>query len=157
MKFSKHYQNAYVTHDIEKAITLLQNRYGVEGLAAGDLELDVVTERGAEKMAMRLGILWIDNLQIEVIQPVSGCIKHYTDSLPANKDDSSLRLNHIAMRRDNLEQMQEEINNLGLPVLFKGDLNGLHFVYVDARNELGHILEYVHTSPEIWTMLGWPS
>ena len=61
------------------------------------------------------------------------------------------------MRRDDADAMQAEVDSLKLPILMEGNLNGLRFVYVDARKELGHLLEYVWTTPEFWELLGWPS
>lgn len=156
MRFSNHYQNAYVTHDIDKAIALLEMRYGIKGLAPGDLELDVITPNGESKLCMRMAFCWIDNMQFELIQPQSGCVGHYLDSLPSDSNDFSPRFNHVAMRRDDLEAMRAEVKAINLPVLFEGNLNGLSFIYLDARKDLGHLLEYVWTTPEIWNLLGWP-
>ncbi|MVF11581.1 hypothetical protein FT643_05425 [Ketobacter sp. MCCC 1A13808] len=157
MKLSNHYQNAYVTHDIEKAISMLEIKYGFEGISPGEIELDVVTPSGNRKLHMQLAFCWIDSMQFELIQPISGCVEHYLSSLPSDETDFSLRFNHVAMRRDDMDAMRNEIKELDLPVLFEGNLNGLCFIYVDARKSLGHILEYVCTTPEIWNLLGWPA
>ena len=157
MHLQNHYQNAYVTHDIDKAIGLMETRYGVQGLVPVDLELDVVTPSGGQKLCMRLAYAWAGRTQVELIQPQSGCIQHYVDSLPRDKTDHRPCFNHVAMRRDDLDAMQAEIASLKLPILMDGTLDGLRFLYVDARKELGHILEYVWTTPEFWRFLGWPS
>ena len=87
---------------------------------------------------MRLAFAWVDRMQVELIQPRSGCVGHYFDSLPKDETDVLPRFNHIAMRRDDLDAMRVEISELNLPILFEGSLYGLTFVYVDARPELGH-------------------
>jgi hypothetical protein len=156
MYFLNHYQNAYVTRDIDKGISFMETRYGVHGLAPIDLELDVVTPQGRDKVVMRLAVAWVGKLNVELIQPVSGCIDHYVDSLPVDNDDFSPRFNHIAMRRDDFDAMRSEITCLNLPILFEGSFDGLRYIYVDARKELGHLLEYVWATPEVWDFLGWP-
>ena len=156
MYFLNHYQNAYVTHDIDKAIALMEQRFGVSGLAPIEVELDLITPRGPDKLAMKLALTWVGNLNVELIQPISGLIGHYVDSLPQDKEDSSPCFNHIAMRRDDIGAMRQEINSIGLPVLFEGSFDGLTYIYVDARPEIGHLLEYVWATPEVWDFLNWP-
>ena len=63
---------------------------------------------------------------------------------------------HIAVRRDDLDAMRAEIDRLGVPVAFEGEVPGLVFIYLDARESLGHCLEYVWASPEGGEMIGWP-
>jgi hypothetical protein len=156
MIFKSHYQNAYVTRDLDKAIAFMEQRYGVQSLFPIDLELDVIAPGGAEKLCMRMAFAWIGNLQLELIQPQSGCVQHYVDSLPESEADFSPRFNHVALRRDDLDAMRAEIDSLKLPILFEGRLDGLVYIYVDAREELGHILEYVWATPDAWDMIGWP-
>jgi len=52
--------------------------------------------------------------------------------------------------------MRAEIAELGLPLAFEGEVPGLVFIYLDARESLGHYLEYVWASAEGWDMIGWP-
>jgi hypothetical protein len=52
--------------------------------------------------------------------------------------------------------MRAEIATLGLPFAFEGDAPGLIFIYLDARESLGHYLEYMYATPEAWAMVGWP-
>ena len=157
MRFHNHFQNAYVTHDLEKAIELMEKRYGVRGLVPVDLEIDIGTPAGPNKLVMRLAYAWTGRTQVELIQPQSGWIQHYVDSLPKDKTDHRPQFNHVAMRRDDPDAMLSEIDSLNLPIVMDGSVDGLRFIYVDARRELGHILEYVWTSAEFWTFLGWPS
>lgn len=157
MYLQNHFQNAYVTHDLDKAIALMETRYGVQGLFPVDLELDVLTPAGEKKLCMRLAYAWAGRTQVELIQPQSGWVQHYVDSLPQDKTDHRPHFNHVAMRRDDPDAMRSEIERLKLPIVMEGNLNGLLFIYVDARKDLGHLLEYVWTTPEFWQVLGWPS
>jgi hypothetical protein len=157
MYLRDHFQNAYVTRDINKAIALFEKHYKVHGFVPVELELDVTTPTGSDKLHMWLAYAWVGRTQVELIQPLSGCVQHYVDSLPDEKGDFRPAFNHIAMRRDDQDAMLAEIESLNLPVLLDGTLEGLRFIYVDARAELGHILEYVWTIPQMWEILGWPS
>jgi hypothetical protein len=158
MIFWSHYQNAYVTRDLDRALALIDQRYGVREFVQADVELDLKTPSGAQKMGMRLAYAWVGRMQVELIQPQSGCIQHYVDSLPEDPADYSPRFNHIALRRDDRDEMRSEIASLNLPILFEGGFEGgLCFMYVDARKDLGHLLEYVWATTEMWQMLGWPS
>jgi hypothetical protein len=157
MYLRNHYQNAYVTRDLDQAISLLEARYGLNGFFPIDLTQDVVTPGGKAKLNMRLAYAWIGKMQIELIQPVSGCVDHYVDSLPPGQADHSPRFNHVALRRDTWEELKSEVEALKLPVLVEGSLPGLRFIYLDARQDLGHLLEYVWATPEMWQRLGWPA
>ncbi len=52
--------------------------------------------------------------------------------------------------------MRAEIEALGLPLTFEGEVPGLVFIYLDARQTLGHYFEYVWATAEGWEMQGWP-
>jgi hypothetical protein len=60
------------------------------------------------------------------------------------------------MRRDDEAAMRAEIAKLGLPLAFEGAVPGLVFIYLDARESLGHFFEYIWATPEGWEMQGWP-
>lgn len=156
MLFRNQFQQAYVTHDIEQAIDLLEHRYGITGLTPIDLDIDVSTPKGADKLTMKLAFAWVGRNQVELIQPISGCIQHYVDSLPEDVRDFRPQFNHIAMRCDDILSVLKEAERLKLPVLLEGNTETLRFLYIDARQDTGHILEYVWSSPDIWDILGWP-
>jgi catechol 2,3-dioxygenase-like lactoylglutathione lyase family enzyme len=105
---------------------------------------------------VRVALGWSGGLNIELIQPVAGHLDHYLPFLPADKGDPVPRFHHIAVRRDDLDAMRDEMDRLGLPLAFESDVPGMVFVYLDARESLGHYFEYVWATPEGWDMIGWP-
>ena len=151
-----HYQNAYVTHDIDKARDLLSERYGLEDWINFEMELPVRTPGGERQLGVKVGCAWAGSLQIELIEPVSGAVEPYLPYLPADESDFTPRFHHISLRRDNYDDMQAEIARLGLPFVCEGGIPDLLYTYVDGRGTFGHYVEFVWASEAGWKMIGWP-
>lgn len=157
MSLNGHYQNAYVTHDLDRAVELVGPSFGVSEFTMFDIEMTARTPEGEKLSQVRVGLGWAGMLQIELIQPVSGFIEPYLYALPADKADAVPRLHHVAVRRDSLDEMRREAAALGLPVAFESGGPGLDCLFVDARTRLGHYFEMVAATPDGWRMLGWPA
>jgi hypothetical protein len=152
-----HYQNAYVTHDFEHARAALDARYGKVEWIVFEPDMVLQTPDGERKASVKAGLAWYGGMQIELIQSTKGWSAQYDPMLPANRADPSPRFHHIAVRRKNEAEMRREIEELGLPLVFEGSVPGVMvFIYLDARETLGHYLEYVWATPEGWQMQGWP-
>jgi hypothetical protein len=157
-----HMQNAYVTHDVEKAIELVGNRYGIEKFDRFEPDMVVNTPLGQRPLCTRVASAWVGGLNLEFIQPVSGYVDPYLAMLPADRKDATPRFHHISLRRDDEPAMRAEIASLGLPLAFEGPvaikdkLPPLIFVYLDGRATLGHFVEFTWKSPEAWKLVGWP-
>lgn len=156
MHLRGHYQNAYVTHDLEAAMKLIDDRFGKLDWIMFEPDMILKTPHGDKAMANRVGLAWAGGLNLEIIQPVSGYIEDYAPFLPADRSDPTPRFHHTAVRRENEAEMRAEIEKLGLPLAFEGEVPGLLFIYLDARASLGHYFEYVCATPEMWTATGWP-
>jgi hypothetical protein len=147
----QHYQNGYITRDIGKAIAQFRGRAGVENIVSFEVPFEVTTPKGRGTAVSKLAFIWINNLQYELIQPVSGLVDIYSDALPA---DDSIRFHHICMRVPEWNDFRARVDQLGYPVVFEGGGDALKFLYLDARDFLGHYLEYVWMTPERWTQIG---
>ena len=147
----KHFQNGYITRDIEKAIARFQRLGGVDKVTSFEVPVEVTTPKGKGTAVSKLAFIWINNLQYELIQPVSGLVDVYSDELPA---DDSLKFHHICMRVDNWDEFRARVTEMGYPVVLEGGGDLLKFLYLDARELVGHYLEYVWMTPERWTQLG---
>jgi hypothetical protein len=156
MFMRNHYQNAYITHDIETAMELVTQRWGVKDYIRFEPDMVLKTPTGDRQVSVRVALGWCDNVQIELIQPVKGWTDPYAIVLGEDKSDPTPRFHHIAVRRDDEAEMREEIGRLGLPVVFEGSVPGLVFIYLDARESLGHFFEYVWADAEGWQGQGWP-
>jgi hypothetical protein len=157
-----HMQNAYVTHDLDRAVEMIGNRYGVEKFDRFEPDMIVRTPAGEQPMVNRVASFWAGMLNIEIIEPVSGAIEHYLTMMPADRKDYVPRFHHVSLRRDDEAAMRKEIAELGFPLAFEGPLSiksaipNIIFVYLDARETLGHYVEFTWKSPEGWKFVGWP-
>ncbi|MGE3691471.1 MAG: VOC family protein [Novosphingobium sp.] len=162
MFLTGHMQNAYVTHDLDKAMEIVGNRFGIEKFDRFDPDMTILTPKGIQPMANRVASYWAGGLNIEIIQPVSGYVDDYVAMLPADKTDAVPRFHHISLRRDDEAQMRDEIARLGLPLAFEGPVSikdaipSLVFIYLDGRESLGHYVEFTWKSLEAWEFVGWP-
>jgi len=157
-----HMQNAYVTHDLEKAMAIVSERFAIEHFDRFDPEMTVRTQNGIKPLVTRVASCWAGGLNIEIIEPAGGYVDHYMTMLPSDKSDAVPRFHHISLRRDDESEMRKEIQRLGLPLAFEGPLSikteipSLVFIYLDARQTLGHYVEFTWKSPEAWKYVGWP-
>jgi len=147
----KHYQNAYITRDIDKALDIFRTRFNVKEARSFEVTVDVHTPQGSGAATNKLAFIWIDNLQYELIQPVAGFVDVYKNDLPA---DDSLKFHHICMRGDDWDSFRSNVDKLSYPVVLEGGSDALKYVYLDARDTLGHYLEYVWMTDERWKQLG---
>lgn len=151
-----HYQNAYVTHDLDKAKDMLSERYGLTDYLGFEMEMPVRMPEGERTLGVKVACAWAGSLQIELIEPVSGAVEPYLPYLPADRNDATPRFHHISLRRDDYDAMQAEIARLGLPFVCEGGIPDLRYTYLDGRGTFGHYVEYVWASEAGWKMIGWP-
>ncbi len=147
----QHYQMAYITRDIEKAIATFRARAGVENVMRYEGPVEITTPKGKGTAVNKLAFIWVDGTQYELIQPVSGLGEIYSDELPA---DDSMKFHHICMRVDDWDSFRANVEKQGYPIAIEGGGDALKFLYLDARDFLGHYLEYVWMTPERWTQMG---
>lgn len=147
-----HYQNAYITRDLDRALAMFRTQYGFEGFKHFDVTYELKTPRGSGTASVRLALGWIGNVQYELIQPVSGWVEVYEEGLP---DGAELGFHHVAMRVHDWETFRARLDREKRPVVMEGGTPGqLLWLYVDARDSVGHYLEYCWMSPERWKGLG---
>ena len=153
MAFGKHYQNAYVTRDLEKAVASFRAHADPRLVIETEVEVPLWTPQGEGVGAQKLAFVWIGDLNYELIQPVSGdVLKIYSEALP---DDDSLIFHHVCHRVDDWDALEAHIADNPFPVVLKGGAPGvLQFCYVDTRPWLGHYTEYLCCNEERWGQLG---
>ena len=147
----RHYQNAYVTPDIDRAIEVMRQRFGVTDVLQTEATTEVWTPDGSGASTNKLAFIWVGKLQYELIEPVSGPVAMYRDAVPAQ----GLRFHHICMRSYDWSATLAEIERQKLTIVYRGDSSsGLKFVYADARETLGHYLEFTTMPDAVWTAMG---
>jgi hypothetical protein len=147
-----HFQNGYVTADLDRAVEQLRTQWGIDDVTRFEVAVDVRTVRGFGPGVCKVAFKWLGNLQFEVLQPVSGLDGIYDDAL---RSGQSIVFHHICMRVFDWDRLHAELDRQKLPIVLEGARgDGLRVLYADARDRLGHYLEYVWMSPEVWTASG---
>jgi Glyoxalase/Bleomycin resistance protein/Dioxygenase superfamily len=148
----RHYQNAYVTPDIDRAIEVLRERFGVTEVMQIEATTEVWTPNGSGPQTSKLAFIWVGKLQYELIQPISAPSDLYSAAV---SPDKLLNFHHIAMRvAGDWDEFRAELDRQKRTIAVEGHTpTGLKFCYVDARDTLGHYLEYVWAPEEMWAHL----
>lgn len=129
------YQLGFTTTNLERATTLLGERYGITSW-----------RRATPNPKMRTAHAYAGDSMIELIEPTGEAMSLYLDHMPG--PDDIVRLHHLGRRITNAESwaaLERGIAALGLDVPMGGSVmdGDLHYVYVDTRADLGIYSEYV--------------
>lgn len=148
-----HFQNAYVTRDLEYAIALFRDNCGMGDVIHFEPDLEVMTPNGIRRSTSKVALGWIDDhFLIELIQPISGTVDIYSDFLA---EDRQPRFHHSAMRCHDWEETRRRVLEKGWVIAVEHHMpEGLNFMYVDTRSTLGHYLEYIWATPDMWEHMG---
>lgn len=147
----KHFQNAYVTRNIEAAIETFNQRANVRKLIQTEVTVDVWTPEGEATQTNKLAFIWVDDLQYELIQPVAGSVGIYRDALA---DDDTPQFHHICTRVYDWDAFRARVDKQSFPVVLEGGSDALKFLYLDARSSIGHYLEFTCMTDERWMQMG---
>ena len=147
----RHYQNAFITRDIEKGIESFQRHANVRSIMRHEGDVNVRTPKGEGAANNKIAFIWVDNIQYELIQPVSGLVDMYADELP---EDDSMKFHHICMRVPDWTDFRARAEEGPFPIVYEGGSDHLRFLYLDARPVFGHYLEYTWMGDEMWTRMG---
>jgi Glyoxalase/Bleomycin resistance protein/Dioxygenase superfamily len=151
MLLENHYQNAYITKDLDAAMELFRTQYDFNGFKHFQVSYELRTPMGSGTATVRLALGWVGELQYELIQPISGFTDIYREGLP---EQYPLKFHHAAMRIHDWDAFRARIDREKLPVAIEGGTPGqLHFLYIDARETVGHYLEYCWMTPERWAQI----
>jgi hypothetical protein len=141
------FQIAYVTTDVDRAVSELGRLYGIERFKVmRDLSLDT----GAGFLQAHFALAFIRGQQIEVIQPLGGRDALYREALPSS--GFAIQLHHFAHLVTDApawQRLQDAMQATGRAIPVKGVFlhEGtplMHFWYLDTRDTLGHYLELMY-------------
>jgi hypothetical protein len=136
---------------MDKAIDDFKRRLGATDVMSFEAPVPVRTAKGEGVNVLKTAFIWVGNLQYELIEPVSGLTDIYTEELP---QDGRIKFHHICMRIDDWPDFRARVEAAGHPVVLEGGGDFVKFLYLDARDTLGHYLEYVWIAPEQWAAMG---
>jgi hypothetical protein len=153
MIVGRHYQNAYVTRNVDKAVAEFKERADVRKVIETQVSVQLWTPQGEGQGVQKLAFIWVEDLNIELIQPIEGdVLALYRDALPA---DDRLSFHHVCHFIDDWDAFAAKVEQQPYPVVLKGGAPGmLQFVYLDTRAWLGHYTEYVWMVPDRWAAMG---
>jgi hypothetical protein len=153
MIVGRHYQNAYVTRNVEKAVAQFKERADIRTLLETEVSVKLWTPQGEGVGVQKLAFVWVGDMQFELIQPKEGdVLALYRDALPA---DDGLTFHHVCQVVDDWDAFMARVDQQPYPVVLKGGTPGmLDFVYLDTREWLGHYTEYVWMVPDRWAAMG---
>ena len=140
-------QVSYVTNDIERALQVFRDVYGIERFM--DTGRVTFTMGSGEVVDFRVALAYVGEMQFEIIEPIAGAVECYRDALPAD-GSFAIRFHHLSFRarsRDEVESLKEAARGTGHAIGYSGTFGDSAFFYADARDRLGHFLEYTYTDP----------
>jgi len=146
-----HYQNAYLTRDVDKWVRHFESHTQIDRLLTYEGSVIMETPDGHRAITNKIAFIWIGDLQYELIQPGPDSIPMYEAGLP---DDDSLRFHHICMRVPDWNAFRAGVDRQPYPIVAEGGNEALRFIFLDARAFLGHFLEYTCMTDERWTQIG---
>ena len=139
-------QIAYVTNDIDRAREMFRTIYGVERW----LDLAGMSGRQTVSIKARNGpieirgvIAYVGAIQFELIQPISDPERLYMDFLPED-GTFSVRFHHLGFNQEGVKDVRALERSLGYGhvIPMATDSETMPVFYADARDRLGHYLEY---------------
>jgi len=141
------YQIAFVTTDLDEAMGLFAETYGIRKFK---IKRDVRSAPGMPRMSVHIAHAYVGPMMIELIQPAGGEDKLYRDILPI--DEFAIRPHHFGFMvrsEQELERISAALDARNVPIAFGTAQPGIaRAVYADARTTLGHYLEYVYLEPD---------
>lgn len=148
----RHFQNAYVTRDIDKAIDAFRSRHGVTAeITTLTLDQELWTPARSGVARQKIAYFWIGDLQYELIQPIEGNVATYAEGL---SDGDVMKFHHVGIRIDDWDDFRDRVDRQGIRVAVEGcSGTDLRFLYLDARDTVGHFLEYVWCTPVMWDVI----
>ena len=146
------YQLGYVCDDIEEGIAQFRGRGMTHEPRVMEVEQPVNSPQGEVVNHMKLCFIWIGDMQYELIQPLADPLGIYANA-PSN--GGPLRFHQTCMRVADWDDFRARVDQQDLPVAMERDLGGdnLKFLYLDARKQLGHYLEYTWMTDATWDQI----
>jgi len=141
------YQIAFVTTDLEQAMSLFAGTYGISKFK---VRRDLTSGPEMPIMTVHVAHAYVGPMMIELIQPAGGDDTLYRDILP--EDGFAIRPHHFGFMvrsEEELERISTALETRNVPIAFDASMPAIaRAVYADARSSLGHYLEYVYLQPE---------
>ena len=140
--FRNHFQMGYVVQDIDRAISIMKDKFGVARWEVRHLP------RGAAP-AKALGFAYVQHVMVELVQVWPGEETIYHDWIPA--EDGAARLHHLGYMIESNEDWCDTVAQFeaaGVPTALAGSSGNLiDYHYADTVQQLGHYCELIRLRP----------
>jgi hypothetical protein len=150
-------QHAYVTNDIDEACRVMGRRFGVDEFWRPNIQ--TMTLDDGRKAVLHNAHAWVGPVWLELIQPKGGEDGLWRDWLPAGKGFAT-KFHHVGIHIDSADEMEAKMAEgqaNGLKLALSMTVMGTMARYLDAREDLGHYLEYLYfPDPEMVKMRHMP-
>jgi hypothetical protein len=134
-------QNAYVVRDLEEGCARLHGRFGLGPFVGGaEFELAQHRHRGQVCHPVRLRGVFVQagELNLELVQVLSDAPSAFHDMYPAGREG----FHHVAAFCEDYERERDAWVEAGYPVASEFTVPwGAKICYIDARRDLGHMIE----------------
>jgi len=144
-------QISYVTNDIDRAVAMFEEHYGVTGWSVTPTEFDARVRQENGRIRMNLGIAMINEVRIEIISPVADLGGLYTDCLKGGSA-FELHFHHIGVIVSGPENAWHkrvaELERRGVVHMIGQLGESIRFIYADERPFLGHMVEHFWVADE---------
>ena len=133
---AEHFQMAYVTTDMERALDLFKTRFGIQSFR----RLEGQMAAGGH---IRAEFAWVGTVMYEVICASGPGSDLYMDRLPRG-DGFHLKHHHLGFllrSREEWDAILAKAGEIGWSIPYRSDNPLVEVCFVDAT-ELGHYLEY---------------
>ncbi|MBG6120062.1 MULTISPECIES: VOC family protein [unclassified Sphingobium] len=137
--YGRFFQLGYVTRDLDTAIAAYRERFG-----ATEFMINAPPPRadGSLSATRRIGLAYIDDVMIELIEPESSMATIYDDAVP--EAPGAIALHHLGFLVDDHQATVDRMAALGYAVPAAGSFGDvLDYSYADTRADLGHYSEFI--------------
>ena len=150
-----HSQIAYVTGDLDRALAVFRDDYGVPAFYVFANDMPGLTQSDGSRL--RIALALVGGIEIELIEPQGDSAPLFSDVLPAD-GSFAIRFHHVAVRIDgtlaDFEAHMASIDPARHPVVWHGAMGDvLRYAYTDERPALGHFVEHVWMHPDLRAQL----
>lgn len=137
MLCKEHSHSAWVTNDLDQALEIFTDRYGVR-------EFTFIEGGNPDGGHIKVAFAWAGGQVLEIISASGSGFEFYNEMLP--DDDFGIRFHHLGFLIEDeagWRQLEQELKDGHWPIVFStltGDF--IDAYYIEAP-EFGHYLEYV--------------
>lgn len=143
-------QLAWVTPDLDVSMGQFRKLYGIPAFYEMEVDFPAIVFGESSNMTLRLALANVDNIQLEIIQPVgTGISRIYRDVLPTDGSHANV-FHHVCVKVEgSLLDWEAYVAKLGpdRPIVYEGDAGPeVRFLYTDDRAALGIYVEHIWRS-----------